>query len=189
MEKGLSVLMLLAFVLLVVGLVKPSFVKMKSRWKVFFLFFAIMSLISLGLPKPPKKEITEVVKNIEVHEESNKKDINSSSESALYSIFSTKEPKPKELVKVKEEPKKSDKETWLDYSDDFKVDFVKGLFLYFPSVEKFHSRYGDDALKPMLFSIVDCTDKAFANKKYQDKSLDIILDACMRMELLKNSKR
>jgi hypothetical protein len=187
MQGILSVLMMVSFIGLIVGLVKPSVVKMKSRWRVFFVWLGVSMVLSMGLDKPPKQEKIPVKQEIVTTVE---KDKEPKVESLLYQMFN-KEEKKEVVPVVKEEKveKKDPKQLWKEDTDESKVDYIGYLFSLFPSVEKFKSRHGEEALKPMLFNIVDCIDKAVNSKKYKHQDIDTMTDACMRMELLKNSKR
>jgi len=187
MQETLSVIVGILGIVAIVVAFKPSLVKMESRLKAFFLFFGVAMVLSLGLEQAPKEVKTKVLEKETIAVEPKE----SKGESALYKMFNEEEKKEVAPTPVVEEkPKKQDlKQAWREDTDKSKIDYIMYLFSMFPSVEQFKSRHGEKALRPMIFSIVNCIDDAVDNKKYKHRSVDIITDACMRMELLKNAKR
>jgi hypothetical protein len=121
----------------------------------------------------------------------------------LYALITGEEPLPKtqesntsqikedsNLTKkpIKKRTPKEEKEEWKNSTDELHVEIVSYFMQGIAPFVKLESRYGKKALKPHVYSIVDCVDKAVSMKKYEKVGIDLMVSSCIVLELAKIKK-
>lgn len=96
-------------------------------------------------------------------------------------------------VKVKKRTPEEQREHWRNSTDDYHIEIVTFFIKHVEPFPKLESRHGEEALKPHIYSIVDCIDerlneKKWTTEKYKDVGIDLMLEACTLLELVKIKK-